>query len=128
MYRVRKRCLMTDIRSIASRKPVPPVNVDDLKRVWCAIRDITGALHHDPGQSVGIDPRLLEPYCEPGADVTAVSVRASLLRAFLQSGLLDEFREGDELRDNVFQVAAVFPMELGKERFKFPEFIERLRL
>lgn len=119
---------MTDIRSIMSGKPVPPVNADDLKRVWYAIRDITGAFHHDPGQAVGIDPRLLEPYCEPGVDMTAVSVRASLLRMFLQLGLLDEFREEDDLRDTVFQVAAVFPMEQGVERFNFPDFMERLRL
>jgi hypothetical protein len=123
---------MTDIRSIASGKPVPPVNVDDLKRVWYATRDIMRACHitedHVPGQSVGNDPHLLEPYCEPGADVSAVSARVFLLRVFLQTGLLDEFREGNELRDTVFQVAAVFPMELGKERFKLPEFIERLRL
>jgi hypothetical protein len=127
MYRVRKRCLMTDIRSIASGKPVPPVHADDLKRVWYAIRDIMGACHitedHVPGQSVGIDARLLAPYCEPGADVGAVSVRAFLLRMFLQLGLLDEFREGNELRDTVFQVAAVFPMEQGVERLR-----ERLRL
>jgi hypothetical protein len=127
MYRVRKRCLMTDMKSLASGKPVPPVNADDLKRVWYAIRDIMGACQitedHVPGQSVGIDPRLLEPYCESGADVTAISFRAFLLRVFLQTGLLDEFREGHELRDTVFRVAAVFPMEQGVERL-----IERLRL
>ena len=78
MYRVRKRCLMTDIDSLASGKPVPPVNADDLKRVWYAIRDMTGVGQttedHVPGRTVGISTRLLEPHCESGADVTAVSV------------------------------------------------------
>jgi len=119
---------MTDLDPLASGKPVPPVNADDLKRVWYAIRDITGAFHHDPGQAVGIDPRLLEPYCESGADVTAVSVRAIWLHAFLRAGLLDEFREGNGLRDAVFRVWAVFPMEQDVERFDFQDFIERLRL
>jgi hypothetical protein len=84
---------MTDLDPLASGKPVPPVNADDLKRVWHAIRDITGVgqttMDHVPGLAVGVDTRLLEPYCESGADVTAVSVRAMWLHAFLRAGLLN---------------------------------------
>ena len=122
---------MTDFESLASGKPVPPVNADDLKRVWYAISNIAVTCQstegHDPHRTMGIDTRLLEPHCEPGADVTAVSIRALLLHSCLQAGLLDDWREANGLRDTVFRVAATYPIEQGRERFNFPGFVERLR-
>ena len=123
---------MTDFESLASDKPVPPVDPDDLKRVWYVIRNIVGSRQStegcDPPGAWGIDIRLLEPHCGPGADVAAVSIRSFLLRACLGAGLLDDWRESTELPDRVFRVAATFPIEQGIERLNFPDFVERLRL
>jgi len=41
--------------------------------------------------------------------------------------MLDDWREGDELRDAVFGAAATFPLQNGIESFDPQTFIERLR-
>ena len=117
--------------AFAPHEPVPPVNADDLKRVWDVISSFAGICQNpearEPRGAFGIDLRLLEPHCEPGSDVTAVSIRAFLLRGFLKVGLLDDWREGDGLRDTAFRVAATFPIEHGVERLDLTGFLERLR-
>ena len=108
--------------SIESGTPLPPVNADDLKRVWGLMQRAVA----DHGLGIGIDVRIISQECEPGADVNAVFFRAAVLQHLFESRLLDEWREGDEPAALVFQVGAIFPMEQGVQGFDPADFIERL--
>jgi hypothetical protein len=79
-----------------------------------------------PG-SHGIGAQLISQQCEPNANVNAVFFRAALLQYLFQSELLDDWRDGDEPIQTVFQVAAVFPMDQGVQGFDPTGFVERLR-
>ena len=59
------------------------------------------------GRSVNV--KLLASLCNPNADVLAVWFRATLVETLLQQGQLDRWREGNSLRERVFEVAAGFP-------------------
>jgi hypothetical protein len=98
---------------------VPAVAPADLKAVCALMRNVRA--HHTAGQSVGIDSRAYENAYSPGADVDAVSYRASMLgllqmlpqmspQMFPESPLTPWTHNG-ELDDAVFQVAASFPMK-----------------
>jgi len=113
---------MTESGPPESGTPLPPVNADDLKRVWGLIRNMVV----DYGFS-GIDERMISRQCEAGVDVNAVFFRAALLLYLFQSGVLDDWSEGNEPADPVFRVGALFPMELGVQGFDPAGFMERLR-
>jgi hypothetical protein len=78
--------------------PVPKVSPEDIKGIW----PLVASLEAD----AGIDSKLFAERCSPDANVQAVFVRTSLIRALLQQGLLDKWREGDHLHDKVFELAA----------------------
>ncbi len=75
-----------------------------MKRMWSFL----SSLPSQKAGTAGIDMRLLADVCEPGADPFAVWLRATLLRAAVMSGRLDERRDGDKLQDKVFEAAAGF--------------------
>ena len=114
---------MTESGSLESVTPLGPVNADDLKRVWHLIHNVS-AIGREP--SSGIDARLITLHCEPGADAPAVFFRAALLQYLFQEGLLDDWRDGDELTDPVFQLGASFPIEQGVQGFDPASFIKSL--
>jgi len=87
-------------------KPVPAVSAGQLKRMWSFLSSLPP---HETG-TVGISVHTLSDVCEPGADVMAVWFRAALVYAVLSQGSLDSWREGDTLRDKVFETAAGFPI------------------
>ncbi len=109
--------------------PLPPVNPDDLKRVWHIAQTLNGLTDQTaaagPG-CVGIDAGFIAEQCEPATNVEAVVFRGALLQYLVQSGLLDEWREGDTLSDSVFQAGATFPVKIDAE-FDLTAFIFRLR-
>src|ERR1051326_6253949 len=110
-------------------KPLPPVNAEDLKRVWrliqqCAI-DRPDAGGAQGGTSIAL--RLIAQQCEAEADVLAVFFRASILQHLSQKGLLDKWRDGNEFGDSVFQAGATCPMEMGDLGLDPDAFIERVR-
>jgi len=114
---------MSPFEQLESSSPVPPVSVDDMKRVWRMVHKLkaeAGAQHF------GIGERLIAEQCEPGANFQAVFFRVALLQYLFQAGLLDEWREDDGLSDSVFQVSATFPMELGDRGFDSAAFTSRL--
>jgi hypothetical protein len=119
---------MTDFESLESGAPLPPVNAQDLKRVWHLIQlPIGQSTEQDVGpQPVGFAAGLIVQHCEPGADVVAVFFRAALLRYMFREGLLDDWRVGNEPTDPVFRVGAIFSMEAGVQGFDPAAFIERL--
>jgi len=84
---------------------VATVSPDDLRKVWVIV--LAG------GQHSSIDIRSFQHICSPGADVMAVSFRASVLAMMTQMmpDMLAQWTHDGELDDAVFQVAATFPMK-----------------
>jgi hypothetical protein len=99
-----------DLWAESQEGDVAAVNPADLKNVWAMFRDVqarAGAEHRC------IDVRSYQHACSPGADVTAVWFRASMLgvlQMFPESPLMQWTHDG-EFDDVVFQVAATFPMK-----------------
>jgi hypothetical protein len=114
---------VSETGALESSTPLPSVNADDLKRVWTLIQKAIA----DHGLGIGIDMGFVSQQCDPGADVNAVFFRAVLLKHMFQSGLLDDWREGSEPANLVFQVGAVFPIEQGVQGFDPADFMKRLR-
>src|SRR5438105_3094090 len=76
---------MLDFESLSSGKPVPAVDVSDMKRVW----ELTSAAPRPEGAapgSIGWDIRLIAGQCSQGADPLAVFFRVALLRPLVESG------------------------------------------
>lgn len=117
---------MLDFESLLSGKPVPPVDASDIKRVWELISEAPGGERATPA-SVGWDVRLIAGQCSQGADPLAIFFRVALLRPLLESGLLDEWRDGECPHDVVFRTLATFPLPEGIQRFRPDEFIDTLR-
>jgi hypothetical protein len=105
------------IRAAEQGAAVPPVDVDDLKRL------------HDVGvettkRSCGKDGILsvesVARACSSEASLPAVWLRHTQLRSLVRKGLLDEWEHGTALDDAVFQLAATIPLrgtELDGEAF-----------
>jgi hypothetical protein len=55
--------------------------------------------------------------------VLAVWFRAALVEILLEQGRLDRWREGNSLRDKVFEVAASFPLPRGLENADLDAFL-----
>ena len=119
--------VMGNFGSITPRTPVAAVAPNDLKRVW---RVFLATERERPANAAGftsIDMKLIAPECISGADVLAVVFRTALLKEMLKQGLLNDWREGNELHDIVFSTAASFPLQDGIESFNPDAFIEQLR-
>jgi hypothetical protein len=87
-----------------------------------AFRGMSGA-----SGSVGWDIKLIAGQCSQDADAIAVLARVVLLRAVLQSGLIEEWRNGDRPHDVVFETLATFPLPGGIQSFRPEEFTDALR-
>jgi hypothetical protein len=117
---------MLDFESLSSGKAVPAVDANDMKRVW----ELTSETPRPDGAargSVGWDVRLIASQCSQGADPLAVFLRVALLRPLLESGLLDEWRDGERHYDVVFQTLAMFPLPEGIQNVGADEFADALR-
>ena len=117
---------MLDFESLSSGKPVPAVEASDVKRVWELTSEAARHQGATPG-SVGFDKRLVASQCSEGADPLAVFFRVALLRPLVESGLLDNWRDGDRPHDVVFQTLATFPLPDGIQNFRTDEFARALR-
>jgi hypothetical protein len=120
-----------NVESLASGVPVPPVNPDDIKRLWRFISGAADKRQHIEGEAsaptMAFDEGLIAQQCSSGADVFAVFFRTALLQPLLRQGILNDWLEGNELRDTVFGAAATFPLQNGVESFDPNAFVERLR-
>jgi hypothetical protein len=121
--------LRSTVDRLGFGKPLPPVNAEDLKRVWRLIQQVAIDRPDARGAQGGasIHLRLITEQCEAGADVFAVFFRASILQHLLQKGLLDKWSDGNELGDSVFHAGASCPMEMGDLALDPEAFIERVR-
>ncbi len=95
------------IKAAEQGAPIPPVDVDDLKRL------------HDLGvettkRSCGKDGILsvesVARACSSEANLPAVWLRHTQLRSLVRKGLLDEWEHGTALDDAVFRLAATIPL------------------
>lgn len=110
--------------SLRNGAPAPPVEPEDLKRVWQLIQTaqqkVADALgSHEaagtsgkPGVSIMAD-RVAE-HCGPGANASAVFFRCQMLALLLKQGLLASWQQGEEPNDFLFQVFATYPLHLGE--------------
>ena len=89
-----------------------PVEPSDLKQVWKMAREIPE--RSDPKVQTAIDPRGFAAVCSPGANVTAIWYRASMLGMLAQSSGLLAPEVPDNVKDAVFNVAARFPFKFMK--------------
>ena len=103
--------------NLRSGVPAPPVDADDLKRVWEFVKAVrrrgeTDAVRH--GGSVGIQADLLAEHCSPGANVPAVMFRCQFLQLVVEQGLLAPWLHGGEPDEFLFQVFAAYPVHVGE--------------
>jgi hypothetical protein len=117
---------MLSFSSALSGALIPPVDPADLKRVWSLMSRSRSEM---PGQggTASISTKLFVTEIEAGSDVIAVSLRTTLIDALLAQGMLEEWREGEELRDIVFWNAATFPLANGLKEFDASEFMKKLK-
>ncbi len=74
--------------------------------------------------NVGINPTdLPDPAMQ--ANIMAVMVRSGLVGAFFEKGLLQPWSDGETIDDRVFELAAVWPMEVPGE-FELEAFLAAL--
>lgn len=117
---------MLDLESLLSGKPIPPVDANDVKRIWELTFDSPEG-QQAPNACMGWDVRLVIEQCSQGADPLAVFFRASLLKSLREGELPDEWRDGGRFHDVVFQTLATFPLPEGIQSFRPDEFVEALR-
>jgi len=106
-------------------RPVPAVHVGDVKRVWSFLASEQPA---DPRvqRQASFNLKLLAGLCDKNADVLAVWFRATLVEALRKEGRLERWREGNSLRDKVFDVAAAFPLPGGPANADLGAFVAAL--
>jgi hypothetical protein len=109
----------------ALNEPVPTVRSADIRRVWSFLA-LEKARDPSAQAGIGIDYQVLAQQCNANSNVLAVFLRATLVEGLLQQGLLAKWREGNELRDCVFEVAATFPLPRGLADFDAKAFITAL--
>jgi hypothetical protein len=106
-----------DLRAYIGR-PVPAALAEDVKRVWSFMAA--------GGATSSVSLKLLAGLCEANANVLAVSFRAMLVDILLQQSRLDRWRQGKNLSEKVFGVAASFPLPRGLENADPDAFIAAL--
>lgn len=121
---------MSDWRP-TSPGPAPTVAPGDLKAALATLLPITRSIRasKEGEGAVGISDSLFKDVCQPGANLAAVSLRAVLLEMALETGALDRLRNGDELPDSVFEIAAAYPFIVRTQdpSFEFGAFVQALQ-
>lgn len=114
-------------------EPVPQVDPEDVKAAWELGRNVQ---KRHPGQQVAIGWQIFERTCKPGADIRAVTYRASVLGLLRHAApeVLEPWTKEDQLEAVIFRAAAQVPMEwmgFGIVRqgfpFDFEDFMRRVR-
>jgi len=86
---------------------IPPVDEHDLK---CLHELCVERAKRYCGKDGLVTLDSMARACSPSANLPAVWLRHSQLRALFRQGLLAEWQHGTALDDAVFQLAATFPM------------------
>lgn len=94
--------------------PIPAVDPEDMRRIWPLFEGLEGG-----EGATGIDTKLLAKHCSAGANVIALSARVALVKSLLQQGILDAWRDGDNVSPRVFEVVATCSLTPEKEGMRF---------
>lgn len=93
--------------------PVPVVDPEQLKRLWRGIRDVLASLPQDKATGLGAIAGAAFMSGKPTAtEYLSTSMRANLISALLERGVLCAFQQGNDLAEIVFRAAATIPMTL----------------
>jgi len=111
-------------------EPVPQVDPSDMKALW-ALGEDSRKRHPEGGVAIGVN--LMQAYCKPGANVTAISYRANMIGILqhLAPEVMDPLMQGK--LDAVLAAASEIPMEWIGEGvregwpFDADDFIRRVR-
>jgi hypothetical protein len=101
---------------------IPPVGDDDLRRLHGLCLDTA---RRYSGKDGVVSLEAMARACAPGANLPAVWLRHTQLRALVRQGTLAEWQHGTALDNAVFRVAATIPM--SGVRFDAETFLQRLR-
>src|SRR5215831_13163767 len=116
---------MGDLDHLSGRTPLQEVDAEALIRFW---RFTEQHQAETPLACISYDIRLVQDQVGPGCDPISALFRTGLLKMLFQRGLLDDWREGAELRRVVFDVAASFPIPNGVEGFDAEVFLNEVRI
>lgn len=112
----------TFIKAAEEGAAIPPVAEDDLKRLHDLCLDMAKRYCGKDGV-ISLDT--MARACNPGANLPAVWLRHTQLRALFRQGLLTEWQHGTALDDAVFRLAATIPM--NGVRLDSDAFVQHLR-
>lgn len=110
---------MLNAHKVIAGTAVPSVDVNDLKRVWMLLSEIS-----QPESAVSSN--MLRERCSTQADALAVYVRATMIKLLFGQGLLREYQAGNTIPEELFQKAAVFPLPNGLQNADLSAFISEL--
>ncbi len=112
----------TFIQQAEQGAEIPPVDEQDLKALHelCVER-----AKRYCGKDGVISIELTARACNPGANLPAVWLRHTQLRALYRHGLLSEWQHGTALDDAVFRLASSIPMK--GTQLEEQDFLRRLR-
>jgi hypothetical protein len=100
---------------------IPAVTTQDLKCVWKELRK-----RNAPDISVCSD--LLARECKlTTANAMASAIRAMIIDLVIAQGLINEFTDGDDIQDVVFERAASVPLHNGVNGFDLESFVATLK-
>lgn len=111
------------IRAAEDGATIPPVDEDDLKRLHEASVEMTRLYC---GKDGVLSVETMARACRRDANLPAVWLRHTQLRALERQGVLDQWQHGRALDDSVYRVAATIPM--NGVRFDPEAFVRELRL
>ena len=97
---------MLNKESILEGRPIPSVNVDDLRRIWSLLSQMS-----EP--ETALSSEVLQQHCSALSDPLAVYLRATLMKGLVDQGLLQKYQSGNGIPDDVFDRVATFPIPNG---------------
>jgi hypothetical protein len=119
----RHHSFMQDVEQGAAIPPVDPIDVRHVLELYERVDAERHNLGMEGSAAVGTD--LMATACSPGADVGAVWLRSAMLSLMVKQGVLADWRDGTQLDDGAYRVAATMP--LSGFQFDPTAFVRRLR-
>jgi|SRR6266536_3651297 len=94
--------------------PIPPVSASDMKQMWDATRRMNADIPPRPNVATG-----LAVFAAYGVDAAfgrpeeffSISWRHQLLESLVGRGILNDYKQGEELDEKVFRAAATMPCD-----------------
>ena len=93
--------------------PIPPVSASDMKQMWDATRRMNADIPPRPNVAIG-----LAVFAAYGVDAAfspeeflPIRWRHQLLESLVERGILNDYKQGEELDEKVFRAAATMPCD-----------------